>query len=217
MEPAAGRLALGCRRDMAVVLQVVADDQARPMLAPPPAANPLPRAPGLDHHAAGELDRMPLPAAALSDREWIVCRQSSIVGQFPFDVLQMQLRLFLGIGDDPDVRLPRLDGRLEHKGERSDRALGMPPRPDEIHPAAARLRNLRQLRFQPAMHRRTRLAKMFRQVMPPPRQQPRILGRPFSPFCRGLKPPPQFFQRSTRSHPSPPRHGWHTTCPEIVA
>jgi hypothetical protein len=198
------------------------------MLAPPPAADGLAGAPSLDHHTVRQLDRVPLPLppchelfgrTALSYRERIVGREPRVLDQLPLHVLQMELRLLLGIGNDPDIRLPPLDGTLEHVGQRGDRALRMPPRPNEIHPSASVLGRLRQLRFEPPMHRRALLREVGSKIMPSPIEQERKRLRPLRPASRRAIPPRQLVQPSTPSHLPPLSHDWHmgtAGCPQPV-
>ena len=111
VEPAPRVLALQGRADVAVVLQVVADDQRGAMLAAAAAADPLAGAEGLDRHAVAEHDRVVAPHRPPPDRRRENRGQPPVVEQFGLDVFQVGAGLVLGVGDDPDVRFPALPRR----------------------------------------------------------------------------------------------------------
>ena len=137
VEPIARMLALDGREDVAVVLQVVADDQRGPMLAPPPAANPLavPKASIVTPLRSTMAVVPPHPAAA--GRVRIILGQQPVFEQFGLDVLQVGAGLVLCVGDDPDVRFPAFDGRAQGKGQRADGRFGPAARTEHVELRAA--------------------------------------------------------------------------------
>ena len=74
------------------------------------AADPLPGAEGLDGHAVAEHDRAGPPHRSAPRRLRIVVGQQPVVQQFGLDVFQVGAGLVPRVGDDPDVRLPALQG-----------------------------------------------------------------------------------------------------------
>ena len=72
VKPLTARGALGGGCDVKIVLQVVADDQRRPVFAPAATAQLLARAVGLDNRPVYELDGAGAPGRAAACGEWIM-------------------------------------------------------------------------------------------------------------------------------------------------
>ena len=109
LKPAVGTCPLEGRYHVAVVLQIVADDQCRPGGPKAFAAQPLSDAEGLDPHLVGKFHdgRSPRRPACLV--QVIAVGKPRVLGQFRFDVFQMEIGLMPGVGDNPDVRLPAFE------------------------------------------------------------------------------------------------------------
>lgn len=109
---------------MAVVLQVVADDESGAELASAPAADALSGAEGFEGDAVAENDEVAAPDGAASDGVGEVGGEAWIIEQFGFDVFEVGAGLEFGVGDDPDIFFTVFDGGAEGDGESADGGFG---------------------------------------------------------------------------------------------
>lgn len=171
VKPLAAMFAPQPRVHVRVVLQIVAHNERRPMRPPPPPAQFLPRPERLDHHPIRQHDRPGAPNRPRAHAARIALCQRHILDQLTLEVLQMRARLVPRVGNDPHIRLRRLDRTPKHVGQRRHGRLRAPPRPDQVQlrppPHAHRVELVRQ----PQVHRRRRKPKMLREHRPRPIEQ----------------------------------------------
>ena len=125
MEPVARVLAaLEGGLDVAVVLEVVADDERGAVLAGAAAAErwPVPKA-----SMVTPLRRTMRPRRQTGPRptaSGIVAGEERVVEELGFEVFEVGVGLVLGVGDDPDVGLAGFEGFAEGIGEGGEGGLG---------------------------------------------------------------------------------------------
>jgi hypothetical protein len=122
--PAPGPFALDRAGDGVVVLHVIEDDQRRPGLARPPAADAPARPQRPDNRAAAQLDPVLPPDRPDARSVGVVAADGRVSFEFVADVPELILRLPGGVGQDEGQRLVPLQRAVEDVGQRDDGGLG---------------------------------------------------------------------------------------------
>jgi len=171
VEPQARVFAPEGREHVAIVLQVVADDERGAVLAVAMTADALTRAEGLDADPVAKHDRGGPPHWPLARRRRIVGRQAGVVEQLGLEVFQVGAGLAARVADDPEVRLAAFDRGPQRIRQRADRRLGPAARPEQVEFHAPRVGHGVQARAKPAVHPGGRLGKMPSQIVLGPIQE----------------------------------------------
>ena len=164
-------LAAQRREHMAVVFQIIADDQRRPVFAVTPAADPLPGAKSLDPRAVAQLDRAGAPYRPATACARIFGGQLWIVGQFALEVIEVGAGLMARVGHDPNISLPAFHGGPQGVGQGGQRRFGAATRAKYIQLETPAVGHRVQSSREPAVHCRRRFREMLGQVTPTPGQQ----------------------------------------------
>ena len=171
VEPVAGVFALQGGADVAVVLQVVADDERGAVLAAAAAADALAGAEGFDGDAVAEDDRVAAPDRAAADGVGEVLGEAAVVEQFGLEVFEVGAGLVLGVGDDPDVGFAAFEGRAERQGEGGDGRFGAAAGAEDVELGAARGACGVELVGQPVVHVRRRAAEVVGEIFAAPGEE----------------------------------------------
>ncbi|NLX97665.1 MAG: hypothetical protein GXY83_15970 [Rhodopirellula sp.] len=152
MEPGAGVLALEGGLHVAVVLEVVAEDEGGTVVATTMAADPLAGAEGFDGDAVAENDGAGAPDGTATDGVGIAAGEIRIVDEFGFDVFEMGVGLVGGVGDDPDVRLAAFERGAQGIGERGQGGLGGAAGAEEVELGVAVDGHFAEVVGEPVVH-----------------------------------------------------------------
>ena len=132
MEPGAGVAALDDGLHVAVVLEVVADDEGGAVGSGAPAADALAGAEGFDGDAVAENDAGGTPDGALAGGLGVGLGDQVVVDELGLDVFEVGLGLLGRVGDDPDVGFSADEGFTEWVGEGRDSGLGSATGPEDV-------------------------------------------------------------------------------------
>jgi len=124
VEPGAGVTALEDGFHVAVVLEVVADDEGGAVGSGAPAADALAGAEGLDGDAVAEDDAAGTPDGPATGSAGVIAGEQFVVEEFGFEVFEVGGGLVGRVGDDPDVGFAGEEGLAEGVGEGGDGGLG---------------------------------------------------------------------------------------------
>ena len=137
LEPGTGVAALEHGFHVAVVLEVVADQQRGAVGPGATAADPLAGAEGFDGDPVAQNDPACLPDGAPAGGAGVSTGNQFVVDQFGLEVLQVGVCLVHGIREDPDVGLTAEQGFAQGVGQGGHSRLGPAAGPEHIELAAA--------------------------------------------------------------------------------
>ena len=137
LEPGAGVAALEHGFHVAVVLEVVADEQRGAVGPGATAADPLAGAEGFDGDSVAHDDPAGLPDGAPAGGAGVLAGNQLVVDQFGLEVLEVGVGLVGGVGEDPDVGLAAEQGFAQGVGQGGDGRLGPAAGPEHVELGAA--------------------------------------------------------------------------------